>query len=150
MKEPICLRDVADSVLCLSQPLLGNKRVSLLNTVPDDVYIMADPDKLKQILHNLVSNAIKFTEDGKVELSVIEETATQVKVRFFFNSFSYFRVGCCFRHRNGNGYSSNEKDIRAICSGIERRDFQVEIWYTWLPYRLKLDLRRCWIRSRYY
>lgn len=50
----------------------AKKGLELLLTVDPGIpkYIMADPVRLKQILINLISNAIKFTEKGEVELKV--------------------------------------------------------------------------------
>lgn len=37
---------------------------------PDDViYVQADPDKLREILMNLISNAVKFTSKGEITIS---------------------------------------------------------------------------------
>lgn len=33
-----------------------------------DIY--SDPNRLKQIILNLLSNSLKFTEDGKIEITV--------------------------------------------------------------------------------
>lgn len=42
---------------------------TLINDVPEDDIILTDPRILNIILHNLISNAIKYTKDGKIRVS---------------------------------------------------------------------------------
>ena len=68
--KPIDLRSVTHVVLTLSQPLANQKNLQLLNAIPEDLPLAeADENRLQQILHNLVGNAIKFTPSGTVEVS---------------------------------------------------------------------------------
>jgi signal transduction histidine kinase len=64
--------ELVDEVLMSCSPLALNKKIELiLNNDCDTKTIKADKVRLKQILYNLVSNAIKFTYDGgKVTLNI--------------------------------------------------------------------------------
>jgi len=55
----------------MMRPLSQSERVSLLfEDPPDDLLIVSDEGKISQILRNLISNALKFTEYGEVRVRV--------------------------------------------------------------------------------
>lgn len=68
--KPVGMREIADVVLTICQPLIGNKSLQLINAIATDLPpVEADENRLQQILHNLVGNAIKYTDSGRVEVS---------------------------------------------------------------------------------
>jgi signal transduction histidine kinase len=69
---PTSLNDQINLVFDVLRPTLDQEPIELVNLVSDeDVIVHADPDRLQQILFNLVSNAIKFTSKGKIKVSAL-------------------------------------------------------------------------------
>ena len=64
--ENISLRHLTDECLTLSQPLAFANGITLLNESAEngDFYVSADHQRLKQVLLNLISNAIKYNRTG--------------------------------------------------------------------------------------
>lgn len=67
--HPLDLATSVRNVLQLSEPLMRGEPVTLRVDIDKDIpYVMADPVRLEQILHNLVGNAIKYTEAGSIHI----------------------------------------------------------------------------------
>ena len=69
-RMPVDMRAAVNVVMVLSQPLLHGKDVQIINSVSNDVPLVdADENRVQQVLHNLIGNAIKFTDHVKIEIS---------------------------------------------------------------------------------
>ncbi len=74
------LSALAREVLTLLQPLAERKGLQVkLQMAEESLSVRADGERLRQILHNLIGNAIKFTDAGAVTLQ-IDADARQVQV----------------------------------------------------------------------
>jgi PAS domain S-box-containing protein len=82
-REPFDLRDCVEGALDIVAPRTSEKHVELGCLVGEDVPagIVGDGARLRQVLLNLVSNAVKFTEQGEVIVHVDAEPAGRRKHR---------------------------------------------------------------------
>lgn len=68
--QSLSLHELTQIVINMSQPLIADKSLTLVNHVDEDLTgVLADGDRLQQILYNLIGNGIKFSEQGQVIVS---------------------------------------------------------------------------------
>jgi len=79
-REDVTVASAFAEVISGLYPLAEKKSQALLQRVEDNLHVRADAMRFKQVLTNLVANAIKFTpEGGRIEL-VARQVDDQVKV----------------------------------------------------------------------
>jgi two-component system sensor histidine kinase BarA len=78
-KTPMNVRDLIEDVLTMMAPAGQDKGLELVSLVYSDVPadLIGDPLRLKQIITNLVNNAIKFTNKGSVIVRTMLEEQKQ-------------------------------------------------------------------------
>ncbi len=78
---PVSLSSASSLVIELSKHLIGEKPVRIINQIDDSLpMVSADPQRLEQVLYNLVGNAMKFTPEGKIILTA-EQDGEQLKIQ---------------------------------------------------------------------
>lgn len=80
------MRDMLDYVKANHMNKITEKGLEFFVTVSPQVpeYIIGDELRLKQILNNLLSNALKFTSVGKITLEVLKTAQVGDRVELFF------------------------------------------------------------------
>ena len=114
--QPLQLNALSSMVVALTQPLVSLIKVKINNRVPVDLpLIHADENRMQQILHNLIGNAVKFTQDGEINVSaeqkgdfiqvLVEDTGIGIEKDQFEQLFkSFTQVEDSFtRSQGGSG-----------------------------------------------
>jgi PAS domain S-box-containing protein len=81
------LRSIMENVALTMGQRASDKGLELVCIVPPAVPVLlrGDPNRLRQVLTNLVSNAVKFTEKGEVVLGVRRESQTGSQITMEFS-----------------------------------------------------------------
>ena len=70
------LAPAAESIIASLQPALAQRKIAVSLELPAGLAVRADPDRLRQVLSNLIDNAIKYNkEEGRITLSAFANGA---------------------------------------------------------------------------
>ena len=80
------LRTTVDDIILLLSHLAQEKGLELAGRVEDEVpsLLVGDPGRLRQIIMNLLGNALKFTHEGRVDLTVSLREKINQQVLLYF------------------------------------------------------------------
>jgi signal transduction histidine kinase/CheY-like chemotaxis protein len=79
-EQPFDLRDCVESALDLMKVKASEENIELAYLMDEDVpnAILGDVTRLRQIMINLINNALKFTEEGEVVVSVSKNGSNKI------------------------------------------------------------------------
>ena len=67
--QAVKLAPLCEAAIAVNEPVAQRSRISLSVRVPSDIEVIADPTRLRQVLINLVSNAVSYNRiDGSIEI----------------------------------------------------------------------------------
>ncbi|MCQ4275263.1 response regulator [Stutzerimonas degradans] len=108
---PFNLRDLIEDTLTILAPAAHTKQLELVSLVYRDtpLSLVGDPQRLKQVLTNLVSNAIKFTNEGTIAVRAMieEESAERAQLRISVQD---------------TGIGLTDQDLRALFQAFSQAD----------------------------
>jgi two-component system sensor histidine kinase/response regulator len=81
--EPVAVGDVLEEALVLIRPLAADRfmELSVEPTVEEGLHLLADHQRLKQVLLNLLTNAVKYTGvGGRVTVSVDRYPSSRIRL----------------------------------------------------------------------
>jgi PAS domain S-box-containing protein len=80
------IKDLMNEITKIHMPKVEEKKLDLTSTISAKVpdYLVGDPNRLRQIINNLISNAIKFTDQGEINISTKRITQAEQEVELEF------------------------------------------------------------------
>ncbi len=78
--KPINTRQLFQPLLRVAHSIASDKGLYLRTSIPPEQYVLADEKMLSQLLYHLLDNALKFTIDGGISVSVYKPSKTSSEI----------------------------------------------------------------------
>jgi PAS domain S-box-containing protein len=84
---PFSISDIVEDTIGLFSPSASSKGVVIKNELPENFqdYVIGDSNRLRQVLSNLIGNAVKFTEQGKIVVNHAQENLNGSGLKLTFS-----------------------------------------------------------------
>jgi len=134
-KTDIILKQIITDIFSLYSEVANQKKINLILSIPRDskpLIIQSDETKIKQVICNLVVNAIKFTEKGNVEMGyTVNKHFVEIFVKddgIGIDKENYTLIFERFRKVEGNNNSSSGTGLGLAISKSLVELMGGEIW----------------------
>lgn len=159
--QPTALLEAFSEVESVMLPLAIERRLALVFRVPSDLppWVEVDAMRLKQILFNLLSNALKFTPQGRVSVSAhwlpslddrrgqlsveVADTGTGIPKEEIPKLFTRFHQQAVGVPRAGGGNGLGLEISRSLARMMGGDIGVTSEWSKGSTFRLTLELRPC-------
>lgn len=121
-KTPFHLRNLAEEVVEMMANSAIAKGLEITLQVADELppMLIGDPLRLRQILTNLISNAIKFTEHGEVSVEVLRARGGEVPMSM--SNLSQDPQDCVLVRVKDTGIGMNEETLGRLFVAFNQGD----------------------------
>ena len=134
-RRPMDLGEHVRETIDLLRPQAERAELEMDVRYPDQsLWVDADPDAVNRVVTNLVSNAIKFTEEGGVEVRLraeedravlaVEDTGVGIRDEFLDDLFEAFRQESSGLGRTYEGVGLGLKIVREL---VDRMDGSIDV-----------------------
>ncbi|MDN6195051.1 MAG: ATP-binding protein [Atopostipes suicloacalis] len=80
-KSTFNLSKTMHEIVMTFQPIIDQEGLTINEEIAENVEVWMDPDRIKQVLYNLLTNAIKYTgSGGQIQLKMEKLAANQLKI----------------------------------------------------------------------
>ena len=124
--EPVAVGDVIGEALNLVRPMAASRRIYVPDGPPGsaDLFVVADHQRLKQVLLNLLANAVKYNHDGgtiAIACEAIPDGRVRVSVSDFGPGIASDKIGLLFKPFERLGAEQSNVEGTGLGLALARR-----------------------------
>lgn len=160
LDEPFNLKDLVTEVVATFSHQINKEKVNLIINYPEECpqFLISDPQAVRRILSNLINNAIKFTEQGFILISIeladetedeaqlqisIEDSGIGIEKKKLTNLFDHFHQADALSKTHiagtGLGLAITKQLVEALGGSINVNSHRGAGSTFWISLTCKLD-----------